>query len=114
MAPFVVFAYNLWEIVVHHPDVAWAVGWLIQMNGCKKNAAIFFNLFWYDRDRTLTRSLVERAERAGYNALVITVDLPELGNRRRSQRERFDQIPPYLRSANTVKLIITKISVVPG
>jgi isopentenyl diphosphate isomerase/L-lactate dehydrogenase-like FMN-dependent dehydrogenase len=36
-----------------------------------------------------TRSLVERAEAAGYGAIVVTVDLPELGYRDRDRRNRF-------------------------
>ena len=36
-----------------------------------------------------TRSLVERAEAAGYGAIVVTVDLPELGYRDRDRRNGF-------------------------
>ena len=36
-----------------------------------------------------SRGLVERAEAAGYRALVLTVDLPVLGRRERDQRSRF-------------------------
>lgn len=41
------------------------------------------------RDRTVTRSLVERAERAGYEAIVLTVDAPLLGTRERDLRNGF-------------------------
>jgi 4-hydroxymandelate oxidase len=37
----------------------------------------------------LTRSLVERAEAAGYRAIVLTVDLPVLGHRDRDRRNGF-------------------------
>jgi 4-hydroxymandelate oxidase len=37
----------------------------------------------------VTRSLVERAEAAGYEALVLTVDAPVLGRRERDARNRF-------------------------
>jgi 4-hydroxymandelate oxidase len=40
-----------------------------------------------------SRGLVERAEAAGYRALVLTVDLPVLGRRERDQRSGF-QVPP--------------------
>ena len=33
------------------------------------------------KDREVTRALVERAKRAGYKALCLTVDLPVLGQR---------------------------------
>ena len=41
-----------------------------------------------DPDRR--RSLVERAEAAGYGAIVLTVDLPELGYRERDRRNGFE------------------------
>jgi L-lactate dehydrogenase (cytochrome)/(S)-mandelate dehydrogenase len=45
------------------------------------------------RDRGFTRELVERAARAGYHALVLTVDNQMLGNRERDLRNGF-AIPP--------------------
>ncbi|AXE75798.1 aminotransferase class I/II-fold pyridoxal phosphate-dependent enzyme [Streptomyces atratus] len=41
------------------------------------------------RDRAITRRLVERAERAGFEALVLTVDAPRLGRRLRDVRNDF-------------------------
>jgi 4-hydroxymandelate oxidase len=46
---------------------------------------LWFQLY-VQRDRELTRELVQRAERAGYRALVLTVDLPVLGARNREAR----------------------------
>ena len=43
-------------------------------------------------DMAYSRSLVERAEAAGYGALVLTVDLPVLGRRERDHRSGF-QLP---------------------
>ena len=51
----------------------------------------WFQLYVY-RDRGITQSLVERAEAAGYEALVVTVDVAVAGNRERDRRNRF-QIP---------------------
>jgi isopentenyl diphosphate isomerase/L-lactate dehydrogenase-like FMN-dependent dehydrogenase len=45
------------------------------------------------RDRGFGRGLVERAVAAGYEALVVTVDLPVLGYRDRDRRMRFDPGP---------------------
>src|SRR5262249_53294488 len=45
----------------------------------------FFQLY-AQADPGKTRSLVERAEAAGYGAIVLTVDLPELGYRDRDRR----------------------------
>jgi 4-hydroxymandelate oxidase len=51
-------------------------------------AALWFQLYVY-KDRGATRELVERAEAAGYGALVLTVDAPVLGRRERDLRNRF-------------------------
>jgi 4-hydroxymandelate oxidase len=42
-----------------------------------------------------SRSLVERAEAAGYRAIVVTVDLPILGYRERDRRSGFDLPGPH-------------------
>src|SRR5690606_2505770 len=49
---------------------------------------VWFQLYVY-RDREVTRALVERAEAAGCQALVLTVDAPLLGRRERDVRNRF-------------------------
>lgn len=45
----------------------------------------WFQLYCYDK-RDVTRRLVERAEAAGYKAIVMTVDVPRLGRRERDMR----------------------------
>lgn len=57
-------------------------------------AGLWFQLYLF-RDRGLTRELVERAERAGYRAILLTVDAPVLGRRERDIRNRFE-LPPGL------------------
>ncbi|MGH7671197.1 MAG: alpha-hydroxy acid oxidase, partial [Gemmatimonadaceae bacterium] len=52
----------------------------------------WFQLYCY-RDREVTRSLVQRAEAAGYQALCVTVDVPFLGRREREVRTGF-HLPP--------------------
>jgi isopentenyl diphosphate isomerase/L-lactate dehydrogenase-like FMN-dependent dehydrogenase len=52
----------------------------------------WFQVFLY-RDRGLTRSFAERAQAAGYRALVLTVDNQVLGQRERDLRNGFT-IPP--------------------
>ncbi len=51
------------------------------------------NNWWFqlymNRDRGLTRELVQRAEAEGAAALVVTVDLPLLGRREADERNRF-------------------------
>ncbi|MFJ4095308.1 aminotransferase class I/II-fold pyridoxal phosphate-dependent enzyme [Kitasatospora sp. NPDC089913] len=51
------------------------------------------------RDRSTTRQLVERAERAGFEAIVLTVDAPRLGRRLRDLRNDF-RLPGGIVPAN--------------
>ncbi|MBL9027948.1 MAG: alpha-hydroxy-acid oxidizing protein [Myxococcales bacterium] len=48
----------------------------------------FFQLYVH-KDRGFTRELIERAESAGYDALVVTADTPLLGRRLRDERNGF-------------------------
>jgi 4-hydroxymandelate oxidase len=54
----------------------------------------FFQLY-AQADPGRTRSLVERAAAAGYGAIVVTVDLPELGYRDRDRRSGFSLDVPH-------------------
>jgi L-lactate dehydrogenase (cytochrome) len=60
----------------------------------------WFQLYVW-RDRDLTRSLVERAQAAGYTALVLTVDVPVLGQRERDLRNGAT-IPPRVTWRNAL------------
>ncbi|AZM56547.1 aminotransferase [Streptomyces sp. WAC 01529] len=51
------------------------------------------------RDRGTTRRLIERAKRAGFEALVLTADTPRLGRRPRDLRNGF-RLPPGVVPAN--------------
>lgn len=64
------------------------------------NAMKWFQLYIY-KDRAVTEALVRRAERAGYKALVLTVDAPIFGIRRSDVRNKF-QLPAHLQMANFV------------
>jgi isopentenyl diphosphate isomerase/L-lactate dehydrogenase-like FMN-dependent dehydrogenase len=59
---------------------------------------LWFQLYVY-RDRSVSESLVRRAEASGYRALVLTADTPRLGRRERDIRNGFG-LPPHLRMAN--------------
>ena len=48
----------------------------------------WFQLY-YDKDTEVNKELLRRAERAGYSAIVLTVDLPVLGLRDRNVRNSF-------------------------
>ncbi|XP_063224292.1 2-Hydroxyacid oxidase 1-like [Bacillus rossius redtenbacheri] len=58
----------------------------------------WFQLYIY-KDRSVTRELVARAERAGFKALVVTVDSAVYGMRRADMRCAFS-LPAHLRMAN--------------
>ncbi|HKW43019.1 MAG TPA: alpha-hydroxy acid oxidase [Thermoplasmata archaeon] len=58
----------------------------------------WFQLYVY-RDRKVTEDLVDRAVRAGYRAICLTVDTPLLGRRERDERNRFT-LPSGLDLAN--------------
>ena len=49
---------------------------------------LWFQVYAY-KDRALVRSLIQRAQDIGCQALVLTVDVPVLGRRLRDQRNRF-------------------------
>ena len=58
----------------------------------------WFQLYVY-RNKSFTRELISRAERAGYRAIVLTVDTPILGRRLADTRNRFS-LPDHLSLAN--------------
>ncbi len=63
-------------------------------------APLWFQLYVF-KDREMTRALVERAERAGCSALVLTVDTPVLGRRERDVRNHF-HLPADVSIAHTM------------
>ena len=62
----------------------------------------WFQLYIY-KDREITRELVQRAEAAGAEAIVLTVDAPGLGTRERDMRNNF-RLPDGLSVANLAPL----------
>jgi 4-hydroxymandelate oxidase len=63
-------------------------------------AATWFQLYWL-RQRSYVDSLVARAEEAGCEAIMVTVDVPLLGRRLRDMRNEFS-LPPDIVAANLV------------
>ncbi len=64
-------------------------------------ANLWFQLHIF-RNREVTRNLVKRAERSGYKALVVTVDMPVIGSRNRDLNHRF-KIPNHCLAANLIQ-----------
>lgn len=67
----------------------------------------FFQLYVY-KDRDVVRQLVKRAERAGFKAIVLTVDTPRLGRREADIKNRFT-LPPFLTLKNFEDLDLGKM-----
>src|SRR5258705_12066605 len=61
---------------------------------------LWFQLYVHP-DRGISRHLVDRAEAAGYGALVLTVDTPRLGSRERDGRNQFT-LPAEMPAANFI------------
>jgi 4-hydroxymandelate oxidase len=61
-------------------------------------APLWFQTYWF-RDRGLLEELVGQAEALGFRALVLTVDLPRMGRRRRDLRNGF-ALPAGVAAAN--------------
>lgn len=72
----------------------------------------WFQLYIY-KDREITRELVKRAEAAGAEAIVLTVDAPGLGTRERDTRNSF-RLPDGLAVANLAPLGKGKMPEVAG
>lgn len=64
---------------------------------------LWFQLYLW-RDPAITIELVERARRAGCRALMLTADVPVLGNRLRDRRNGF-VFPPKIRPRTAVDLL---------
>ena len=72
----------------------------------------WFQLYFY-KDRAITLALVQRAEAAGAEAIVLTVDAPGLGTRERDARNRF-RLPDGLAVENLAPLGKGDMPVVQG
>ena len=72
------------------------------MLGDAGRGPLWFQLY-VQHDRGFTRQLVQRAEAAGYEALVLTVDAPTSGTRDRERRAGF-RLPPGISAVNLAGL----------
>jgi 4-hydroxymandelate oxidase len=72
---------------------------------------LWLQLYVY-RDLGLTETLVQRAEAAGYQAIVLTVDVPRLGRRERDIRNAF-KLPQTVRVANFDEALVSRTGYIP-
>ncbi|XP_048698499.2 2-Hydroxyacid oxidase 1 isoform X2 [Caretta caretta] len=77
---------------------SWATSTIEEVAQAAPDGLHWLQLYIY-KDREVTRSLVQRAERAGYKGIFVTVDTPLLGKRFDDIRNKF-QLPPHLRMKN--------------
>ncbi|MEO0561810.1 MAG: alpha-hydroxy acid oxidase [Chloroflexota bacterium] len=68
---------------------------------------LWFQLYVY-KDRAITEDIVARAEAAGYEALVLTVDVAVAGNRERDVRNRFT-MPKGIHLENVAKYALERV-----
>src|SRR5215469_4843234 len=74
---------------------------------------LWFQLYIYGSSLEIAGGLVRRAETAGYQAIVLTVDFPVMGNRERSKRHGVPMPPPPLVEANFVGIAPESLKSVP-
>ncbi|NXG59894.1 HAOX1 oxidase, partial [Hemiprocne comata] len=77
---------------------SWATSSIEEVAEAAPAGLHWLQLYVY-KDREVTKSLVRRAERAGYKGIFVTVDTPFLGRRIDDVRNKF-QLPPHLRLKN--------------
>ncbi|XP_019371757.1 PREDICTED: hydroxyacid oxidase 1 isoform X1 [Gavialis gangeticus] len=77
---------------------SWATSSIEEVAEAAPDGLRWLQLYIY-KDREVTKALVQRAEKAGYKGIFVTVDTPLLGKRFDDVRNRF-QLPPYLRMKN--------------
>ncbi|NWS58533.1 HAOX1 oxidase, partial [Chunga burmeisteri] len=77
---------------------SWATSSIEEVAEAAPTGLHWLQLYMY-KDREITKSLVKRAERAGYKGIFVTVDTPFLGRRIDDVRNKF-QLPPHLRLKN--------------
>lgn len=70
-------------------------------------AALYFQLYIY-KNRTFTERLIKRAERANYQAIVITIDVPIMGRRYRDIRAKFN-LPTHCIAENLPEELVEEL-----
>lgn len=67
----------------------------------KEGQSQWFQLY-VNRDRNITKEIVQKAERGGMKGLFITVDAPQLGRREKDMRNKFLANPPDLQKSDKI------------
>lgn len=76
---------------------------LDEMTNAKHEGQIQFFQLYVNKNRDITRKIVQAAERKGCKALFITVDAPQLGRREKDMRVKFVHEPPHLQDEKDIR-----------
>ncbi len=71
---------------------------------------LWFQLYIF-KDRSITRQLIQKVTAAGYTALVLTVDVPIMGNRERDKRNRFKWQAPLTATQSITSAFLAESNV---
>ena len=72
-------------------------GYSLEESARASNGTLWFQLYCYN-ERRISEWLIRRAEKAGYAALCLTIDVPVLGRRERDLRNRFNLLDLNVRN----------------
>ena len=76
---------------------------LDEITAARTDGQVQFFQLYVNQNRTITETLVRKAEAKGCKALFITVDAPQLGKREKDMRLKFINNPPDVQDSSTIK-----------
>jgi L-lactate dehydrogenase (cytochrome) len=76
---------------------------LDEMTNARREGQIQFFQLYVNRNRNITKKIVQAAEQKGCKALFITVDAPQLGRREKDMRVKFVHAPPDLQDEKDIR-----------
>ncbi|RIA99266.1 FMN-dependent dehydrogenase-domain-containing protein [Glomus cerebriforme] len=76
---------------------------LDEMSNARGEGQILFYQLYVNRNRDITKKVVEAAEQKGCKALFITVDAPQLGRREKDMRVKFIDAPPDVQDEKDIR-----------
>ncbi|CAG8521710.1 25566_t:CDS:1 [Gigaspora margarita] len=71
---------------------------LDEMTIARKEGQIQFFQLYINKNRDISRKVIQEAQEKGYKALVVTVDVPSVGNREKDVRMKYTGAPPGIQN----------------
>ncbi|KAF0407536.1 FMN-dependent dehydrogenase-domain-containing protein [Gigaspora margarita] len=71
---------------------------LDEMTIARKEGQIQFFQLYINKNRDISRKVIQKAQEKGYKALVVTVDVPSVGNREKDVRMKYTGAPPGIQN----------------